>query len=129
MSPVSFINEATEQHPNSYFTDQTRKSCIISPINKEKILKAERNISHVAKAPKPFKKIVKADQVIVLDDEALQNNLKKHKNIQKNKEANLVDPSVKEGLSKVKKRRPAIPAANIQQNRRAVNHLLLKKKC
>ena len=80
VSPVSFINEATEQHPNSYFFDQTRKSCIISPINKEKILKAERNICHVAKAPKPFKKIVKADQVTVLDDEALKNNLKNQKN-------------------------------------------------
>ena len=84
------------------------------------MLKAERNMSDVAKAPKPSKKNIKADQVIVLDDEALQNNLKKHKNIQKNKEDNLVDPRVKEGLSKVKKRRPAIPAANIQQNPTAV---------
>ena len=30
VSPVSFINEATEQHPNSYFTEQTRKSCIFN---------------------------------------------------------------------------------------------------
>ena len=85
-------------------------------------------MSDVAKAPKPFKKIVKADQVIVLDDEALQNNLKKHKNIQKNKEANLVDPRVKEGLSKVKNRGPAIPAANIQQIRRAVKSSTIKEK-
>ena len=84
------------------------------------MLKAERNMSGVAKAPKPSKKNIKADQVIVLDDEALQNNLKKHKNIQKNKEANLVDPRVKEGLSKVKKRRPGILAGNIHQNRRTV---------
>ena len=77
--------------------------------------------------PNPVKNII-ADQVIVLDDEALQNKLKKHKNIQKNKEANLVDPRVKEGLSKVKKRRPAILAANIQQNRRAVKSSSIKEK-
>ena len=56
--PVALINEATEQHPNSFFTfEESRKSCIISPINKEKMLKAERNMSDVAKAPKPSKKI------------------------------------------------------------------------
>ena len=36
-------------------------------------------MSDVAKAPKPFKKKIKADQVIVLDDEALQNNQKNRK--------------------------------------------------
>ena len=128
VSPVAFINEATEQHPNLYFTEQTRKSCIISPINKEKILKAERNMSDVAKAPKPFKKIVKADQVIVLDDEALQNNLKNHKNIQKIKEQNLVDPRVLEGLSMVTKRGPAIPAINNKQNRSAFKSYTTKEK-
>merc|ERR1711973_719288 len=56
VSPVAFINEATEQHPNLYFTEQARNSCIISPITKEKMLKAERNMSDVAKAPKPLKK-------------------------------------------------------------------------
>ena len=127
--PVALINEATEQHPNSFFTvEESRNSCIISPINKEKMLKAKRNMSDVTKAPKPSKKYIKADQVIVLDDEALQNNLKKHKNIQKNKEANLVDPRVKEGLSKVKNRGPAIPAANIQQIRRAVKSSTIKEK-
>ena len=56
--PVAFINEATEQHPNSYSTfDETRKSCLITPVKKEKILKAERNMSDVAKAPKTLKKI------------------------------------------------------------------------
>ena len=77
-------------------------------------------MSDVAKAPKPIKKNIKADQVIVLDDEALQNNLKKHKNIQKIKEQNLVDPRVLEGLSMVTKRGPAIPAANNKQNRSGV---------
>ena len=57
VSPVAFINEATEQHSNSFFTfEQSRKSCTISPINKEKMLKAKRNMSDVAKAPKPSKK-------------------------------------------------------------------------
>ena len=55
--PVAF-NEATEQHPDSYFTfEQTHKLCIISSTNKEKMLKAKRNMSDVAKAPKPSKKI------------------------------------------------------------------------
>ena len=59
--PVALINEATEQHPNSFFTfEESRKSCIISPINKEKMLKAERNMSDVAKAPKPSKKKYKS---------------------------------------------------------------------
>ena len=53
---------------------------------------------HVAKTPKPFKKNIKPNQVTIPDDEALQCNLKKHKNLQKNKEKNLVDPSVKDGL-------------------------------
>ena len=92
------------------------------------MLKAERNMSDVAKAPKPSKKKIKADHVIVLDEEALQNNLKKHKNIQKIKEANLVDPRVKEDLSMVKKRGPAIPAVNIQQNHRAVKSSTIKEK-
>ena len=39
-----------------------------------------------------------------------------------------MDPRVKEGLSKVKKRRPAILAANIQQNRRAVKSSTIKEK-
>merc|ERR1712208_88297 len=55
--PVALINEATEQHPNSFFTfEESRKSCIISTINKEKMLKAKRNLSGVAKTPKPSKK-------------------------------------------------------------------------
>ena len=39
-----------------------------------------------------------------------------------------MDPRVKEGLSKVKNRGPAIPAANIQQIRRAVKSSTIKEK-
>ena len=108
--------------------NKQNRSAVKSYTTKEKMLKAERNMSDVAKAPKPFKKIVKADQVIVLDDEALQNNLKKHKNIQKIKEQNLVDPRVLEGLSMVTKRCPAILAANNKQNRSAFKSYTTEEK-
>ena len=37
VSPIAFIYEAAEQHPNSYFTfEQTRKSCIISRLHMKK---------------------------------------------------------------------------------------------
>ena len=84
--------------------------------------------SYVAKTPKPFKKIINANQVTIPDDEALQTNLKKHKSLQKNKEENLVDPRVKEGLSLVRKRGPAILAANIQQNCRPIKLSTNKEK-
>ena len=75
--PVTFMNKVTDHHPNSRFTIE---QIVLSP-NKEKIVKVERNMVHVAKTPKTLKKIRKADQVTVPDDKALQNNLKKHKNL------------------------------------------------
>ena len=55
--PVAFINKATEQHPNSHFTIEQKRKTIVLSRNKEKMLKVERNMLHVAKTPKPFKKI------------------------------------------------------------------------
>ena len=78
---------------------------------KEKMLKVDSNMLHVAKTPKPFEKNIKAEQVTVPEGEALKSNLKKHKNKQNN-EKTLVDPSVKGDSSSVRIG-PVIPAANI----------------
>ena len=40
------------------------------------MLKVERNMLHVTKTPKPYKKYIKAGQVTAVDDEALETNIK-----------------------------------------------------
>ena len=82
--PVVFINEVSEHHPNSLFTfEQNAKQFIFFTINKSKNIKVKRNMSDVAKTPKPLKKNRKAEQVTITDDKGLQTTIKKHKKIKK----------------------------------------------
>ena len=91
---------------------QQNRRAVKSSTIKEKMLKVDSNMVHVAKTPKPFEKNIKADQVSIAEGEALKSNLKKIKKKQNNKEKNLVDSRVKEDSSLVRIG-PAIPAANI----------------
>ena len=91
---------------------QQNRRATKSSTRKQKMLKVDSNILHVAKTPKPFEKNIKADKVTIPDNEVLESNLKKYKNLQNNKEKILVDPRVKEDPSLVRIR-PVIPAGNI----------------
>ena len=91
---------------------QQNRRATKSSTRKQKMLKVDSNILHVAKTPKPFQKNIKADKVTIPDNEVLESNLKKYKNLQNNKEKILVDPRVKEDPS-LGRIRPVIPAGNI----------------
>ena len=92
--------------------NKQNRSAFKSYTTKEKMLKVDSNILHVAKTPKSFEKNIKAEQVTVTEDKALKSKFKKNKIQQNNKEKNLVDPRVKED-SLLVTIGPVIPAANI----------------